>query len=151
MSGSRKVLIERVAVGVLAVVLILAFVRVNRRASAKGSKPEATPAFDIKAARNRIGAMRSGAKTALKKEIGRNPLIRPPDVAGVDRYPQQATTKAGGKLALEGIILDGKENLAIISGAVVGQGETVDGARVLKIDKDSVILLKDGSEIELKG
>jgi len=54
-------------------------------------------------------------------------------------------------LELEGIMFGGeKGNLAIISGRVVAEGEMLDDAKVEKIEQDRVILLKNGSRVELK-
>lgn len=105
-----------------------------------------------------LEVLRRRASTQI--EIGdaesvRDPLKRP----STDTAPktgQAALPKTGAgtqkeeeKLILEGIIWGGAENLAIISGSVVAEGETVKGAKVSKIDEDGVILLKDNSEITL--
>jgi hypothetical protein len=54
------------------------------------------------------------------------------------------------KLVLEGVVWGGSRNTAIISGSVVFEGDTIQNAKVLKIGPEGVILLQNGSKIELK-
>lgn len=54
-------------------------------------------------------------------------------------------------LAIEGIIYDKYDlSYAVISGEVVKVGDAIAGYRVLKIEKNKVILIKDGQPMELE-
>ncbi len=61
--------------------------------------------------------------------------------------------KSGSELELEGIIFD-KYGLsyAVVNGAVVKIGDTIDGYQVLKVEEKRVIFIRDGElkEVEIK-
>ena len=52
-------------------------------------------------------------------------------------------------LSLTGIIWDKKKPLAVINGKMLGVGDTIKGAKVRKIDKESVLLRKHGTNYRL--
>lgn len=56
------------------------------------------------------------------------------------------------KPLLEGIVYSGEggNNIAIISGNVVSEGDSIGKSKVFKIEQDKVILLRNGEKIELK-
>jgi len=59
--------------------------------------------------------------------------------------------KVKGALNVEGIIYDKNGvSYAIINGAVMTIGDSVDGSRLLKIEEDKVILIKDGDQFQLE-
>lgn len=56
-------------------------------------------------------------------------------------------------LAIEGILFDADGlSYAVVNGATVGVGDEIKGYRVLKIEKDKVVFIKEGqiSEIEYR-
>ena len=50
---------------------------------------------------------------------------------------------------LSSILLGGKRKVAVINGKAVSEGETLGKARVVKIDKDNVLLNAGGKKIQL--
>jgi hypothetical protein len=82
----------------------------------------------------------------------RNPFI--PLVTSDGKILNLDSVESNNKgLALEGIIYDKNGiSYAIMNGAVVTVGDTVGDIRILKIEKNKVIFIKDGqtSEIQLK-
>lgn len=92
---------------------------------------------------------------AAEKRI-RDLLKKPDELTALEHKP--ADTTAPGEvsieepmLSLEGVMTGGSGgNLAIISGKVVGEGDAIGSAKVFKIDPGRVILIKNGSQIELK-
>lgn len=90
----------------------------------------------------------------------RDPLRKPLEVIMLEKKGAFVPVPSGDKDAelriwkeqnvLEGIIWGELENMAIISGNVVTEGEMLGEAKVLSISEDNVIVLKDGREIELK-
>jgi hypothetical protein len=77
----------------------------------------------------------------------RDPFI--PLVTPEGRLLNLDTEQAKGTLNLEGIIYDDKGiSYAIVNGAVVKIGDTVDGSQVLKIENNKVIFIKDGNPFE---
>lgn len=93
-----------------------------------------------------------------EKEGARDPLIKPPEIASLEaqitpiRGPAIGERGVPGKEepVLQGVILGGKEKLAIISGHVVTENDVVNGAKVLQITDEGVTLVKNNSRIELK-
>ena len=67
---------------------------------------------------------------------------RPPDFSG-------ATAKKV-KFHLNSTLISSARKIAIVNGQAVAKGDTVDGAKVLLIEKDLVKLEKAGQLIELK-
>lgn len=60
------------------------------------------------------------------------------------------TTFSVSEMMLEGIVSDGQGGVAIINGKVLEQGKAIGGYEVFRIEKDKVILLKDGQESVLR-
>lgn len=114
---------------------------------------------------NKTNVMIQSFERALAKKvmyqagISRNPIQKPRKVAIIEReqkFPAKPKPPEQGRkeydfsnFVLQGVIWNDKQKLAIISGNVVSKGETVEGAKVLNITKDGVMLLKDGIEIRL--
>lgn len=80
----------------------------------------------------------------------RNPFI--PLVTADGRLLQLDVEEAKGDIAIEGIIYDeqGGVSYAIVNGSVVKAGDFVNDAQVLRIEKDKVVLIKEGKELELE-
>lgn len=78
----------------------------------------------------------------------RNPFI--PLVTSDGRLLKLDREEARGDLSIEGIIYDKDgRSFAIVNGSVVGIGDTVGDYQVLKIEKDRVILIKEGQTFEV--
>ena len=58
--------------------------------------------------------------------------------------------KIAGNTELKGITWDSAKPFAIIGNKVVIEGDSIDGKKVIKINKDSVVLEEAGREIILK-
>jgi type II secretory pathway component PulC len=68
----------------------------------------------------------------------RNPMVRRAEQIG------QNTASAGGPMLVKGIVFSKNNPTAIIDSRVVAQGESIDGVKVVTINKDSVEFEKDG-------
>jgi hypothetical protein len=53
-------------------------------------------------------------------------------------------------LSLEGTMWGAGKNVAILSGMVVAEGDIIQGGKVIRIEPDRVIIVKDGIELEIK-
>jgi len=73
---------------------------------------------------------------------GRDPFLQE------QRYLEQA--KSLDSFRVSGVSLRGSDRYALINGAIVRVGETIEGMRVLAIDKDRVRLGRDGREWTLR-
>lgn len=84
---------------------------------------------------------------ALLQEVGRkDPFLPPPS----GKYIPPASS-GGGELNLAGIIWDAERPLAIINDTVIGEGDKIGDKKVIKIEKESVILIQeDGKKYILK-
>ncbi|MFH1442385.1 MAG: hypothetical protein ABIH18_10160 [Candidatus Omnitrophota bacterium] len=79
----------------------------------------------------------------------RNPFI--PLVTADGRLLKLDVEETRGDLAIEGIIYDEQGvSYAIVNGSVVKAGDIINNAQVLKIEKNKVILIKEGKELELE-
>lgn len=78
----------------------------------------------------------------------RDPFI--PLVTPEGRLLQPLNPAPEGDLRLEGLIYDDNgSSLAIVNGAVARIGDTVCGYRVIKIEQDKVLFMKDGQMTEI--
>ena len=78
----------------------------------------------------------------------RDPFI--PLVTPEGRIIQPAVPYGEGDIRLEGLIYDENgSSLAIVNGAVARIGDTVRGYRVIKIEENKVVLMKDGELKEI--
>lgn len=74
-----------------------------------------------------------------------------PPLATVSREPGPARPSTGsGDFTLKGISKGPRGRLAIINQVMLGEGETLDGAQVLRIDQDRVILRRADEIITLQ-
>jgi len=159
MNASQKLSLEKWIVGLLLAIFIISVIYSKNRIN-KGSGTFVTEegaAFNLDEAKGKLFSVSHRAKAAYKPESMRDPLKKPAEVSALEKelgfagYKEIGAGKEQKKeaLVLEGIIWGGRENLAIISGNVVAEGEMANDAKVLSINKNGVILLKDGSKIEL--
>lgn len=102
-----------------------------------------------------IGGIKDRTEAA-EKHI-RDILRKPDELTALEHKPITESAAPGEisieepMLSLEGVMTGGSGgNLAIISGKVVAEGDTIGSAKVFKIDPGRVILIKNGSQIELK-
>lgn len=114
--------------------------------------------FDLEEARKNLSAAADSKKKSVDEEKHlRDILKRPEELTTLERkavYGEvQETVEPGTeeKLSLEGIMFVGeKGNIAIVSGKVVSEGDIIKGYKILKIEPDRVVILRNGSQIELK-
>ena len=162
MKRPNKELIETVAVGALLVVLALSYLhsksRAGRGSAGRVEKGERS-IFDLVGANKRIASLSVKPMDSIESQTVRDALVRPEAVRSLEMRTGKTVPSTAGdrsfsqdkdKLVLQGTVINGKENLAIISGNVVAVGDVVGGARVMKITGDGAILSKDGLTIELK-
>lgn len=158
MISSKKMIAEQRMVVILGIVLVLSIIYTMKRMGGGGASSAltTTTALNINDVRDNLSKI---VKFKIEEKAGsRDPLIRPPEIATAEAQISGARSnltpgsaeESGGKPSLQGIIWGGKEKFAIISGKVVSEGEIADGAKVLSISEDGVILEKNNSRIELK-
>lgn len=58
-----------------------------------------------------------------------------------------ATTMASPRFSVNAIIVSADRRVAIVNGRRVGIGGSIDGATVISIEKDELVLAKDGRRI----
>jgi type II secretory pathway component PulC len=81
-------------------------------------------------------------------QLKRNPFI--PLVTPDGRLIQLESEKTSSGLSLEGIIYDANGvSYALINGEVTKIGDAVGDYQVLKVEKDKVVLIKDGQPFEI--
>jgi len=107
-------------------------------------------AMNIEDVKEKLSAF--GARTEQKpidKEY--RDVFKMPELPGsaAGQEPARAGQDAGQSLVLQGVIWNGRQDLAIISGQVVSEGEYVSDAKVMSITERGVILQRGGSKIEL--
>lgn len=149
---------------IIVIVLLLAFAGIaiyskNRNAAKSASLPApGVSDFNVAKANERLNiSLTKNASPAAEKTVVRDPFKIPdPVIAEIGGVQKRDLEGAGvieaektEELVLEGVIWGGRENLAIISGEVVSEGETIKGAKVLTIGENGVVLSKDGREIKL--
>lgn len=152
----KELLEKKIVIILIAVLLASIFYAKNRVAkNAAGMVTSYATKFDVKL---QAASAKQAARTGpvmYKGEPIRDILKKPEEVAAMEREGSSGPTSPKAKeerqsdLTLEGIIYGGPRNLAIISGNVVSEGDTVGGAKVLKIKKSSVIISRGISQIEL--
>ena len=115
------------------------------------SSPANAMAYDVTSALAKIkdAASRTGKILTGKFSTGRNPFRMPDDFITV-KSPVVRNQESSSPLKLEGVIWGSNRNLAVISGSVVTEGETVNGATVSRIDEQGVTLNRNGTEIKLE-
>lgn len=78
----------------------------------------------------------------------RRPQAAPPTPE--DGHLREAPLPGGGSIRLDGIVWSETHPAAVIEGQVVGPGEYVRGARLLRVERDRVVLEADGGEIVVR-
>jgi hypothetical protein len=90
---------------------------------------------------------------AVEETYTPKPLIRQPASAKTPQKKSAITTMPAATSVPYGIMYDGAgsdDSFALINNSIVSRGESVEGAMVVNIDRDSVSLLYEGSEINLR-
>jgi len=160
MIESRKKITEIIIIvaGILFLGFKMAQFYLARNSPVDKEITEAPVVFNLEEAKKTlVDTFNARKKTPGAEKRLRDILQKPEELTALERrtlYGEPQQTIAGGaeeKLSLEGIVFVGdKGNIAIISGKVVTEGDGINGHKVLRIEPDRVILLKNGSEIELK-
>lgn len=92
-------------------------------------------------------------RPTLHYEAGdlRDPFVAPviKKEEGVTQTPEEVVKKEPPPLNVQGIIWGGRLNQAIINNKVVKAGDTIEGAKILNISKDGVIILFEGMQYNL--
>ncbi len=79
------------------------------------------------------------------------PRKRPPAApSAAEGYLREAPLPSGGSIRLDGIVWSETQPAAVIEGQVVGPGEYVRGARIVRVERHRVVLDLDGSEIVIR-
>jgi len=160
MIGSKKTLVEKAVIILGIGILLFSFFS----GVAKKLRTEFIPrvsasltSIDLKKAMERVNSIVEAKTEILPKEELRDIFSAYEYLKGLqemNREPDSPVSKMRPdkkpKFALEGIIYGGNKNLAIISGSVVAEGETVLGARVKSISPEGVTLERGAEEIQLK-
>jgi hypothetical protein len=92
----------------------------------------------------------SRPKTEPAPEKKAEPLLPPvfyQSIYGRDRMGAQDSDSG---IALNGIMYSVQTRCAVINNTMVREGETISGAKVIKITRDEVVLTRGSSEIRLK-
>ncbi|MBL7157737.1 MAG: hypothetical protein ISS92_06250 [Candidatus Omnitrophica bacterium] len=157
MSQKKNILIQKAVIGIFILVLAVNFI--YRKHTRGKLFTSAKPEKDILVTKDMEAEMEKSAAgdIAYTGTSVRNPFQRPTEIVTLEDEglfgfgsSERAAQSAGEELILEGVIWGGKENLAIISGEVVSEGEKTADAKVLSITKDKVIVMKNGKKIELR-
>lgn len=72
--------------------------------------------------------------------------LRDPTQPVIGVMGNQSSNASESRFQLQSILIAPKRRLAMINGQMVGVGSSINGARVLAIDKNRVILLVGGSK-----
>ncbi len=158
MSDQKKVIIEKVIVGIMLVVLGLSFLysKIRSEKRSKIAQPQAGT-FNLDSAKKLLKDVQKKGTIVDEDEEGVADPTKKPDELTAKKTPVASQTTSSSassttqqqKLTLEGIIWGGNKNMAMISGNVVYEGDTVAGAKVEKIEKGEVVLTKDNETIKL--
>lgn len=105
---------------------------------------EATRVYKAKASPRKVSPQLDKQELeSLLKELKQKNPFRPDHVSGI-------ISEVKGSTELRGIIWDSRRPFALIGDRVIVEGDSIDGKKVLKINKDSVILDNKGTEEILK-
>jgi len=92
-----------------------------------------------------LGTKEKSQSVKVEPEFGRDPFI---EKAFISQTQEAEVKKAA--LNLEGISWDANSSFAVINSAVVVTGDAIEGYKVIEIKQFSVLLDKDGEQIELR-
>lgn len=126
-----------------------------------------TQAKALQAAMRDLGDTTAAPRPAPPGDPDRNPFTLPPGVRllGQPADPATVLAPAGGgpsankepapppappRRELGGIMVSGRERLAIIDGTLVRSGDELDGDRIADINPDRVVLVRDGTRRTLR-
>jgi hypothetical protein len=96
---------------------------------------------------DKINALRNNQTLTLKRDPFNWPAAQ---VAKFKSYDKKNSANFFAGLLLTGIIWDQKKPLAVINGKMLGVGDIINGAKVRKIHKESVLLQKYGTNYTLE-
>lgn len=161
MIESRKKTIEIgiIIAGILVLAIHVFKITIAKKKGESQITIEVPANFNLTEAKKALADIGSGTrekKDYLEKrlrDIFQKPveLINMEQKSSSDGIEGTSTAPEEEKLVLEGIMFGASEgNVAIVSGKVVREGDSLGGAKVKKIEQDRIILLKNGSLQELK-
>ncbi len=137
---------ELIGTGFLAAVLVLAVINALNRTK------ERCPVKENSGQRQTAESVRKSPPSRLERQEERIKMKW-----GRDPFFKQGTTEGeevhepiGEELSLKGILWSKERPTALINMQAVGEGESVSGYVVVDIQKDKVILRKDGKDYEFK-
>jgi hypothetical protein len=100
-----------------------------------------------KEAAERVVIIRPAVEYSAENERLKDPFQKPASLQETDQTPAEA--KPLPALAVQGVIWGGRFPQAIINDTVVKVGDTLEGVKVTKINKDGVIVFFDNREYNL--
>jgi type II secretory pathway component PulC len=160
MIESRKKAIEIgiIVVGILVLVVNVFKITIARKNNESQITIEVPANFNLAQAKRALSDI--GAAGEKKNSVGKNLrdiFQKPVELVNLEQknlsggIEEMAASPEEEKLVLEGIMYGAsKGNIAIISSKVVKEGDMLGGAKIEKIERNRVILLKNGSLQELK-
>ena len=160
MIDSQKTSVEKKAIAALIIVLLFSvFYTKNKISRHEATSKAGAPGVGVK--EMMCNLPKALQLNSVEAAGARDPLSEPQEIAAIEAQTAQHVKgfpvgdrnmlgKEKEGPVLQGLILNGKERLAIVSGKVVCEGEIVDGAKVLQITDEGVTLVKENSKIELK-
>lgn len=105
---------------------------------------EATKVYKVKASPAKAAPQLDKQESeSLLRELKQKNPFRPDHISGI-------ISEVKGSTELRGIIWDSRRPFALIGDRVIVEGDSIDGKKVLKINKDSVVLDNRGKEEVLK-
>ncbi len=89
----------------------------------------------------KIDALQKQIKPVIKEKWGRDPFVKYEDRISAERLQKEDLLL---DIKLDGIISDGKKAMAIINGGFYRKGDRINDFMIISIEKDSVLLRKNG-------
>lgn len=86
----------------------------------------------------------------IRSPDGNRPPSIEPHPTALSESPDVRAPTRGGQFRVSGIISGASTSYAVINGAMVSPGQTIDGASVVSIDATSVRIRMDGGEFDLR-
>lgn len=148
-------------IALLAVFVLVGYIRffggktaspVQSNLAAAAGEAITVPAVDLKGLQQ---APRAPEKVLPSSTPLRNifipfvPAEKRPVAKDAPQEPAGAPQKSLITLKLTGTIIGGGRPLAVINGRFLGRGESIEGFQILSIDRNAVIIAKEGQKVTL--
>ncbi len=138
---------ELIITGFLATALVLAVINALNRAKEQGPvKGNSGQRQAAESVRRPALSQLERQKERVKMKWGRDPFFE----QGITEEEKVSGEPVGEELTLKGILWSERKPVALINMQAVNEGESVSGYVVVDIQKDKVILRKDGKDYEFK-